>query len=292
MAEQNCNRMTREEYRTSAGMATHRTCSVAGCDGKHKGRGLCAKHYIKMRNAELASGAERKAKPDSRKHCTCKKCGKSFKPKATDRQTFCSRQCSFDYKAKLEKPLSSKVSSGYCLRCGKPYCKAGTSQYCSDKCSSEAQKQRNRIKARDAYALANGALKTCSHCSAKFVPVFTGGKRSSYCSTECRKASLAVIKKIAKRISKALRRARSKSVDCERVDPFKVFERDRWRCMLCGISTPKTKRGTYSDNAPELDHIVPLSKGGAHTYKNTQCACRKCNGVKSDKPLGQLLMFG
>jgi 5-methylcytosine-specific restriction endonuclease McrA len=25
-----------------------------------------------------------------------------------------------------------------------------------------------------------------------------------------------------------------------------------------------------------------LSKGGAHTYANTQCLCRKCNSDKSD----------
>lgn len=32
-----------------------------------------------------------------------------------------------------------------------------------------------------------------------------------------------------------------------------------------------------------LDHIVPISKGGPHTYSNTQCLCRDCNLKKSDK---------
>jgi 5-methylcytosine-specific restriction endonuclease McrA len=35
--------------------------------------------------------------------------------------------------------------------------------------------------------------------------------------------------------------------------------------------------------APTLDHIVPLSKGGSHTYDNLQCACFRCNcAVKRD----------
>ncbi|CAN7187248.1 HNH endonuclease [Acidovorax sp. LjRoot117] len=78
----------------------------------------------------------------------------------------------------------------------------------------------------------------------------------------------------------------------EAVNPIKVFDRDKWRCQLCNRKTPKAKRGSYDDDAPELDHIVPLSKGGAHSYLNTQCACRACNSKKSDRPLGQMLLIG
>lgn len=97
----------------------------------------------------------------------------------------------------------------------------------------------------------------------------------------------------SRRQSKGKRKALARgSSGGEKVDPLRVFARDGWRCKLCGIKTPPALRGTYKANAPELDHIVPVSKGGAHTYLNTQCACRKCNGLKSDRPLGQLLMFG
>lgn len=65
-----------------------------------------------------------------------------------------------------------------------------------------------------------------------------------------------------------------RGVRVETVDPMRVLERDRWRCQLCGRSTPRRLRGTIKPNAPELDHIVPISKGGAHSYLNTQCACR------------------
>lgn len=78
----------------------------------------------------------------------------------------------------------------------------------------------------------------------------------------------------------------------ENVNPIEVFERDGWRCQLCGVRTPRKLRGTYNDKAPELDHILPISKGGEHSYVNTQCACRKCNGLKGDVPLGQMRLVG
>ena len=78
----------------------------------------------------------------------------------------------------------------------------------------------------------------------------------------------------------------------ERVDPYVVFRRDKWRCQLCKGKAPEAKRGTYDDDAPELDHIITLSEGGEHSYRNTQCACRKCNGEKSGRSMGQLLLLG
>jgi 5-methylcytosine-specific restriction endonuclease McrA len=66
------------------------------------------------------------------------------------------------------------------------------------------------------------------------------------------------------------------------VDPFRIFERDGWRCQACLIETPKSLRGTRLDNAPELDHVVQLAKGGEHSEKNCQLLCRLCNIDKSD----------
>ena len=97
------------------------------------------------------------------------------------------------------------------------------------------------------------------------------------------------IRKQGKEYRKALKRGANGG---ENVDPLKVFARDKWRCTLCGVKTPIELRGTLKPNAPELDHILPVSKGGTHTYTNTQCACRRCNSTKADKPLGQMLMFG
>lgn len=52
-----------------------------------------------------------------------------------------------------------------------------------------------------------------------------------------------------------------------------VFARDNHRCQYCG--------GT----AENLDHVVPRSKGGAHTWENVVAACRPCNTRKEDRLL-------
>lgn len=86
-------------------------------------------------------------------------------------------------------------------------------------------------------------------------------------------------------------RAKRKGVAYQRgIRPAEVFARDGWRCQLCGIRTPKRLRGTYQPNAPEVDHIVPLSVAGSpgHVWSNVQCACRRCNMDKGNRTIGQL----
>ena len=74
-------------------------------------------------------------------------------------------------------------------------------------------------------------------------------------------------------------------VECAHVEPLVVFDRDGWRCQICGKATPKERRGSHYPNAPELDHRIPLSRGGSHTYDNVQCSCRRCNGLEKQQVL-------
>ena len=52
---------------------------------------------------------------------------------------------------------------------------------------------------------------------------------------------------------------------------FQIYERDDYRCCKC-------KR---SDNL-EIDHIIPISKGGKSTLDNLQTLCRECNKNKGN----------
>jgi 5-methylcytosine-specific restriction endonuclease McrA len=111
-----------------------------------------------------------------------------------------------------------------------------------------------------------------------------------YCCRECREAG--EVTQVVRRRSRSAYYAAKKTNTVERFDPIEVFERDGWRCQICGISTPKRLRGTTRPNAPELDHVVPISRNGAHARWNTQCACRGCNKAKSNKVvIGQIGLF-
>lgn len=52
-----------------------------------------------------------------------------------------------------------------------------------------------------------------------------------------------------------------------------VFARDQGKCQYCG------KR------AESIDHVVPRSKGGAHSWNNVVACCRRCNTYKGDRLL-------
>jgi 5-methylcytosine-specific restriction endonuclease McrA len=74
------------------------------------------------------------------------------------------------------------------------------------------------------------------------------------------------------------RRAIQKQVFVEVVDPRVVFERDKGICGICLKAVDPTSRW-------EVDHIIPLSKKGEHSYANCQLTHRKCNRSKAAKLL-------
>lgn len=50
-----------------------------------------------------------------------------------------------------------------------------------------------------------------------------------------------------------------------------VFARDNHTCQYCG------------GRAESIDHVVPRSRGGEHTWENVVAACRKCNTRKMNR---------
>jgi 5-methylcytosine-specific restriction endonuclease McrA len=120
---------------------------------------------------------------------------------------------------------------------------------------------------------------------------YTLGRPGVYCSRACTKRSDGY--KASKRATKSRRDAIERGCkEARAIDPIKVLERDGWTCQICGDSTPRRLRGSIDKRAPEIDHVIPISKGGLHTWTNLQCACRECNGAKSDKSCaGQMGLF-
>lgn len=89
------------------------------------------------------------------------------------------------------------------------------------------------------------------------------------------------------------KRARSFGVEYEPVNKRRVFDRDRWMCGICGLKVDR--RLTHPDPmVASLDHVVPMSKGGGHTYANTQCSHLICNVRKGAHGIAgeQLALIG
>ncbi len=56
------------------------------------------------------------------------------------------------------------------------------------------------------------------------------------------------------------------------VNRREVLRRDHHSCQYCGSSKHLT-----------LDHVIPLSKGGQHSWDNVVTACKGCNQRKSNR---------
>jgi len=63
-----------------------------------------------------------------------------------------------------------------------------------------------------------------------------------------------------------------------KVSPTKkaIFRRDNGLCGYCG------------NKADTVDHIMPRSRGGKHTWENVVSCCLTCNQKKADKTLSEL----
>jgi HNH endonuclease len=57
-----------------------------------------------------------------------------------------------------------------------------------------------------------------------------------------------------------------------------IKKRDKYTCQICKISIKNEEHLLL-----EVDHIVPVSKGGLSTETNLQTLCWKCNRTKSNK---------
>jgi 5-methylcytosine-specific restriction endonuclease McrA len=64
--------------------------------------------------------------------------------------------------------------------------------------------------------------------------------------------------------------------------PADIHERDGWTCKLCGQPIDRSIAWPHP-KSPSLDHIVPLSRGGAHSMGNVQSAHLGCNSSKGNR---------
>jgi hypothetical protein len=305
-------------------------CCIEGCDKAAKVRGMCARHYTEAWSAgkfevhvpidktphpcpvcgepakwyavacSVGCGqAMNSEKAQERRKRVCEQCGKVFvkgrnSGKANRGEVqegrFCSHKCrGIWWSAKCGRlevggykiGACSPVYIKACALCGKLFAGRFENQrLCGDDCKYEEFKQHQR----EGYASRYEAKTLeCHFCGESFTTEL-GTLRRAYCTDDCARR--------ANKTGSHRKRARQRGAQYEPVDRIAVFERDGWRCQLCGKKLRRKHVGMNHPDAPELDHIVPLGAGGDHLYRNVQCSCRRCNGRKGSKVVGQLRLFG
>jgi hypothetical protein len=155
---------------------------------------------------------------------------------------------------------------------------------CARKAWREEFKERERERSRNWWKEKRTwvpEILTCKGCN-----IVIGPKRAEGMGGQIALCDTCKAEDLRKRSS--YRRALKRGVGSDKIDRLVVFERDGWKCMLCGGELAQLERWPHPE-FPTIDHIVPLSRGGAHTYVNVQAAHLGCNLKRGVTELSQMI---
>ena len=218
----------------------------------------------------------------------CPVCGKLFVSN-DDHRKYCCRKCSDVGRRKFQNEEERKQHEKDCKRAEyarkrereKPLREARQAERERLKAERDAERERHRIE------LELAKLHPCPVCG-------TITDRKKYCSDAC-------CKRAFNNRSRNRRDARIRDALVDRdISLMDVYKNDMGFCYICGRfcswDDTEERDGTIicGNTYPSIDHVIPLSKGGKHSWQNVRLACRKCNSIKSDSipPAGGGMLNG
>lgn len=165
-----------------------------------------------------------------------------------------------------------------CAHCAKPFTASRKdARFCGERCR-EWGRSRRCSNHPDRPVRAKGRCSTC------YNDTDPDRQRPRPSSPEVRRR--------ANRAKTQRRRAATRGADVEVVHTDVVGDRDGWRCGICRRRVDRTKVYPHP-RSPSLDHIVPLSEHGEHSYANTRISHLACNRKRSNRGGGeQLALLG
>ena len=184
---------------------------------------------------------------------------------------YCSVECREDWNEKHRvKPVVSYVVYRFnCKFCKKRCNGVGrrSRKYCSRNCEDKYRYRRDQAK----KILINTRSIKCRECGKHFS---THIKDRKYCSKTCSN-------RYQWRKAYTLRRTRIKEngkIDhCISLE--KLYKRDKGICHIC-TEKVNMNLNTNDNMYGSIDHVIPLAKGGTHTWDNIKLAHRICNSIK------------
>jgi len=178
------------------------------------------------------------------------------------------RSCTAAYRSEQDSIARGALrgtETAHCQRCLSTFERTTRHRkFCSTKCKTIGFNERR--KAANRHRIGDVTSMRCEYCCSVFVydPVKAHRGRK-FCSMECARDS-----------AKERRRARRIATTVEPISRPRVYDRDGWICQIC--CEPVDPAAAYPDpRSASLDHVVPLSRGGTHTYDNVQCSHLECN---------------
>jgi hypothetical protein len=69
----------------------------------------------------------------------------------------------------------------------------------------------------------------------------------------------------------------------ESITRREVFSRGNGLCYICGQLTHYENSDEYSPLLATVDHLIPWTRGGEHSWENVKLCCLRCNIVKGNR---------
>lgn len=169
-----------------------------------------------------------------------------------------------------------------CDRCGKNYFTNRSNSVHCDNCIDEIELEKtNRI------SNWKGKHIKCKECGERFE---MRSSRSKFCSPECGNKNYYRTKELKRR-----KRLQENGKINYRINKKRLIEREGDNCKICGKPVDYNDCRHNEDGHfiagpkyPSIDHIIPVAKGGTHTWDNVQLTHKHCNSIKSDKSLFEI----
>ena len=251
------------------------TCSAPECVRSAVSRGMCSRHYQRQRRGV---SLEPSAGPSE-----CRNCGErlAIPPYGQVPPVYCSKRCQSRWhyvnggKARRDEARAANrkaIPRLACKRCSRVFDPETTRQiFCSKACSSRYRREHET-----------------GECSA--VECDRPVRAKALCNKHY-KAQLRLEGRLPTKTPwtderrDAWHRRRALLLEASTGKPVilaEIADRDSWFCGLCKLPVDATL--AYPDPmSKSLDHIVPLSKGGAHDPSNAQLAHLRCNVSKGNR---------
>lgn len=208
----------------------------------------------------------------------CQRCGRGFSGVSHNgrERRFCSKECAWS--AQVKRPFAT------CRQCGRKYLTSRNSKgmFCSKECQwdsmrvshesergyAEAVRWMESLSRRMAREERTRTEIECEMCGARFVAKRSNARRCPACRRylEYNHGDIRIYRNGRPDLSITLER---------------LYVRDKGYCRGCGRHLEFVE-DYNSDGYPSIDHIVPIAKGGTHTWDNVQLMCRGCNWRKRD----------
>lgn len=198
-------------------------------------------------------------------------CTNTFVPRG--QKKYCSRQCKSRQSKVDERIKRRQAMPSKCAICKNaiPGSKNAAAIYCSTQCRTKATTQRDA--ARRQQDSPTPADMHCARCAA-LVTWKPGRKYCAPCADDALREARYRCRVAYKHKLRAL------AVDT--FDPHDIYERDAWTCSLCNQPIDQALQYPNPMSA-SIDHIIPVSLGGAHSATNVAAAHLVCNLRKGNR---------